>query len=63
MGRLVVEEEWPEGAEVGDVPLDGIATRLLDETGTWEEGGREEVFLLRLVPKPNDLRRELIRSM
>lgn len=61
MGRLVVEEEWPEGAELGDVPLDGIATRLLDETGTWV--GWMEVFLLRLVPKPNDLRRELIESM
>lgn len=39
MGRLVVEELWPERAELGDVPLDEIAT--LEDGGTWLEE-REE---------------------
>lgn len=66
MGRLVVEELVPEGGELGEVAEEGAATRVLVEgaftgwlccTGEW--------FLLRFVPKVNDLKfnRELIRSI
>lgn len=62
MGKLVVEELWPDGAELGEVPLEGMAARLLEVAGTWF-GGRE-LLLLRFVPNPNDdLKRELIRSI
>ena len=40
MGRLVVDELWAEGAEVGEVPLEGIAARGL-EVEAWL-GGSEE---------------------
>lgn len=30
MGRLVVDELWAEGAELGEVPLEGLAARVLE---------------------------------
>lgn len=65
MGRLVDEELWPEGGELGEVAVEGGATRVwADGLGlaTWAaETETLLLFLLRL--KPKDLNRELIRSM
>jgi hypothetical protein len=65
MGRLVDEELLPEGGELGEVAVEGGATRVWEEDGlglaTWVAETETLLFLLRL--KPKDLNRELIRSM
>jgi hypothetical protein len=64
MGRLVVDELWCEGGELGDVAVECGATRvLLDELEVCWIGAGWALCLFRFVPKVNDLNRELIRSM
>lgn len=64
MGRLVVDELRAEGAELGEVPLEGTGTRLLAVGAGWEGGRAESVFLLRFVPRPKeDFKREVMREI